>query len=190
MNNVKKNFKSIVVAPITSDNSTGTDYGTVFSIKNGVSLALTATNVESSFSGDDVVVVKESANNGYTGTLTSGDLPVQFLTEILKWTTDADGAIYENANAAPVECAIGFEVGGDISPTRYWLYRVVVGRAPINATTKTDGQVTYSTAQLPITVLPRVSDNEVKVEMTKTTENSSKFDAFFLSVREKVAPTE
>lgn len=62
-----------------------------------------------------------------------------FFTDIMGYTLDSNGAIVENADASPVDFALGFEVQGDVKGTKTWFYNCGCTRPSVEADTKETG---------------------------------------------------
>lgn len=182
-NKVKFGLRNVWIAEITATSPSYT-YSTPFSIPGAVNLTASAEGDSDPFFADDVQYFVNYANNGYSGELEIALLPDAFKTAILGEITDANGALVETASAVTKSFALGFEVQGDDQPRRTWFYNCTCARPNTDASTK-EANITPQTDTLNITMSPRISDQYVKVVMTKTSSNASQFTNFFSSVYEK-----
>lgn len=187
MNKVKFGLRNVHYAKMTITENV-MSYSDPVAIPGAVNLSLSPSGDTEDFFADDTAYFSDTANQGYEGDLEIALLPDSFLKDILGQTVDANGAIFENADDKSSAFALGFEIQGDESGRRVWLYNCTATRPNQDAAT-TENSKTPTTDTLTIKALPRLSDREVKVVLSKTAENATEYEAFFDEVYEKVAQT-
>ena len=113
-NKITYGLSNAHIWPILSTSAAGVPtYGTIINVPGSTELTLDAEGSSDPFYADDQVYYQGTANNGYSGSLTLADIPVEFLTNVMGETVDANGARIENADVQPKEFAIAFEFKGD-----------------------------------------------------------------------------
>lgn len=161
-NKITYGLKNVHVWPITSTDDTGKPtYGTVISWPGATEMSLDAEGSSDPFYADDTIYYQGVANNGYTGSLTSADIPVEFLTEVMGEVKDKNGALIESADVEPKEFAIAFEFKGDANKRRHVFYRCTAERPSVSSSTKEDS-VSPNTPEVSITAIPRLDNAQVK----------------------------
>ena len=157
-NKITYGLKNVHVWPITSTDDTGKPtYGTIINWPGAVELSMGAEGSSDPFYADDSDYYQGTANNGYSGDLTSADIPVEFLTQVMGEIVDSNGAHFESADVAPKEFAMAFEFKGDAKKRRHLFYRCTAERSSVASKTK-EGKVSPNTPKVKITAVPR-SDN-------------------------------
>ena len=91
-------------------------------------------------------------------------------TAILGETTDANGALVEDANVTPKGFALGFKIKGDAKDRKFWYYNCSLTRPSNNAQT-TETSIEPQTDTLNIKAMPRLSDKKVKSLLEKSDDN-------------------
>lgn len=184
-NKVQFGLCEVHFAPITNIGADGTiTYGTVYSIPGAVSLSMDASGDQADFAADNNArYFTDYANNGYTGTLEMAKLSNDFRTKVLGQIIDNNGAILESGEDKLTGFALGFQIDGDESNTRFWLYNCMSSR-PTLASQTTDTSRTPQTTTLNLTVMRRPKDQRTKIEMTKTDDNTTAYNGFFSTVYE------
>lgn len=180
-NKVKFGLRNVYYAKMNGDT-----YGTPVAINGAVSLALSPSGDQSDFYADDVVYYSTAPNQGYEGTIEFAMIPEDFKKDILGMQTDANGALYENADDVYSNFALGFEIQGDTAGRRTWLYNCSCTRPETNAETK-QASVTPNTDTLNLKAMPRTTDKAVKVSLENTTTSATAYNGFFSAVYEKSA---
>lgn len=122
------------VATIAADGSA--TYGTPKSLPGAVSLSLDQQGDTNKFYADNIVYYTSVANNGYEGDLEVAKLTDDFLKDILGYTADANGILFENAGAPVVHFALMFQFEGDAHARRHVLYNCTCNRPSVSGTTK------------------------------------------------------
>ena len=135
-NKIKYGIKNVyyAVATIAADNSA--TYGNPVALPGAVSLSLDPQGDTSPFYADNIVYYTSVANNGYEGDLELAKLPDSFLTDVLGYAADANGIMYEDANAPVVHFALMFQFEGDAHARRHVLYNCVATRPSVSGSTK------------------------------------------------------
>lgn len=183
MNKVKFGLSNVHYSLITYAADGTLSYGTPVAIPGSVSLDLSSSGDQTDFFADNISYFSTFANQGYTGTLEVAMLTEDFLTDIMGEVVDTNGALVEDASVTPKEFALGFQIQGDDKNRKVWLYRCTCARPSVSAETKTE-TIEPNTDTLDLTVMPRLSDNLVKIAMTESASNTTAFNGFFSSVYE------
>lgn len=122
------------VATIAADGSA--TYATPKAIPGAVSLSLDQQGETNKFYADNIVYYTSVANNGYEGDLEVAKLNDDFLKDILGYTEDANGVLFENAGAPVVHFALMFQFEGDAHARRHVLYNCTCNRPSVSGATK------------------------------------------------------
>ena len=177
-NKVKFGIKNCFYAVATiADNGSAT-YANPVALKGAVSLSLEAQGENSPFYADDIVYYISSANSGYQGDLELALVPDSFKTDVLGYGTDANGILYEDADAEVKHFALIFEFSGDKHATRHVMYNCTATRPATGSTTKTES-TEPQTESMTITAAPiynaALDKNIVKASCTpdQTTQYSA-----------------
>jgi len=183
-NKVQFGLSEVHIAPITVNNDGTFTYGTIFAIPGAVNLSLDASGDQADFAADNNArYFTDYANNGYTGTLEMAKLNEDFQTKILGMIKDTNGAILESGDDKLTPFALGFQIDGDETNTRFWYYNCMASR-PTQASATTDTSRTPQTETLNITAMRRPSDNRTRISMEKTEDNKTAYNGFFSTVYE------
>lgn len=182
-NKVKFGLSNVHIAPITSAETTGYSYGTIFEIPGAVNLTLDKAGDEEDFYADNVKYFTQSANQGYTGSLEMALFNEDFRTKILNEVKDSNGALIEDATKGTIGFALGFQIDGDQTNKRYWYYNVMANR-PSNNSATIESSKTPQTETVDIIASPRLSDKLVRVVLEKNDDNTNVYNNFFSSVYE------
>lgn len=122
------------VATIAADGSA--TYATPKALPGAVSLSLDQQGETNKFYADNIVYYTSVANNGYEGDLEVAKLTDDFLKDILGYTEDANGVLFENAGAPVVHFALMFQFEGDAHARRHVLYNCTCNRPSVSGATK------------------------------------------------------
>lgn len=176
-NKVKYGLKNVHYA-LLIEGEEGITYGTPIKINGGVSLALTPKGEKTEFFADDVAYYVAESNQGYEGTLEVALVPDQFRKDVLSYKEDANGVLFEDANATIKNIALLFEFSGDQNAIRHVLYNVNVGRPNVESTTK-GANIEVKTEIMNITAAPSIENGKVKAKIEP---GKSQYNTWFESV--------
>lgn len=185
MNKVKFGLSNVHIAPITSETSASISYGTPFALKGAVNLSLDPAGESADFFGDNTKYFNSFANQGYSGSLEIALTSDEFRKQILGEIEDSNGALIESSDDTIKNFALGFQIDGDKTNRKYWLYNVSAQRPATNSQT-IETSKNPVTDTLNITASPRITDNKVRVFLEKNDDNATAYDSFFESVYESV----
>lgn len=184
-NKVKFGLTNVHVAPITEQTSTTITYDTIFEVPGAVNLTLDPEGESADFYADNTKYFSDEANNGYKGNLEMALIPDIFRKKILGETVDSNGALVETSNDVIKPFALGFQINGDKTNRKYWLYNVSTGRPSTNAQT-TENKNEPKTDSLSLSAMPRLKDGKVRTFLEKTSDNETAYNSFFQNVYESV----
>lgn len=179
-NKVKFGLKNVYYAKITAVSGGSYTYSTPVAIPGAVSLTGSPSGDSEDFYADNTIYYSSAANQGYEGELEVAMLPDSFLTDILGYTTDTNGALVENSSVPTAEFALGFQVEGDTKNRRTWYYNCSCTR-PNNDAATLESSKTPQTQTMSIKMMPRITDNAVKVTMEESTQNTAVYATFLTS---------
>lgn len=151
-NKVKYGLKNVHYAVVTETDGVIT-YGTPVPIPGAVNLTLSPAGETVQFYADNRVYYEENTNNGYEGSIEIALIPDSFRKDILGDIEDANGALFETADAKPKHFALLYEFDGDVHKTRYVDYYVLAARPDVSGATTTNTKEPQ-TETLNITVRP------------------------------------
>ena len=181
-NKVKYGLRNIYYSKMTVSGGT-VSYATPVAMPGAVSLTASPVGDSVDFNADDIIYFQSTANQGYEGELEVSLINESFLTDIMKFTKDSNGALVESADIIPESFALGFEIQGDSKPRRTWFYNCTCARPNADAKTKETG-INPDTEKLSIKMMPRGTDHNVKVSLELTDDNTSAYNSFFSAVYE------
>ncbi len=163
-NKVKFNIKNVHYA-LKEDSGAG--YGTPIPIPGAVSVSFDAKGELSPFYADGIVYYVASSNGGYEGDLEMALIPDCFRMDVLGEEKDNNNVMVENTNAQTQEFALGFDIDGDASSTRFWFLNCTATR-PSTESSTTEDKKDPTTDKISITCAPN-SDGNVRVKTTEDT---------------------
>ena len=165
-NKVKYGLKNVHYAVITEINGEIT-YDTPKSIPGAVNLTLSPRGERPDFYADDMLYYTASINDGYEGDLEVALFPDEFKKDVLGYKEDANGVLFEDANAIPKNFALLFEFSGDKNAVRHVLYNVTAARPNQSSTTK-GSTIEPQTESISITAAPALDTGLVKAKAEPT----------------------
>lgn len=144
-------------------------------------MSLEASGDSADFYADDVKYYVATANNGYTGTITSALVPDWFLTDYMGMREDENGNITETASDQQKYFCMLFEFTGDQKGIRHALYYCkATSRPTVEAQTKGDSvEVATEEIEFSAIPLPTSSTRQDAIIKSKTTAESSNYDTWF-----------
>jgi phi13 family phage major tail protein len=135
-NKIRYGLKNVHYAVITEGENDTISYGTPVKISGAVSLTLDPQGDQVKFYADDMEYYSEYTNNGYSGTLEMALIPDDFKKDVLGYKEDANGVLFEDANAIAKNFALLFEFSGDKNAIRHVVYNVTSSRPSVSGDTK------------------------------------------------------
>ena len=176
-NKIKFGLKNVHYAIVTDTEGVIT-YGVPKRLPGGVSLTLNPKGEKSEFYADDMAYFVQTANQGYEGTLEVALITDDFRTDVLGDTVDANGVLFESAEAISKPIALLYEFSGDAKATRHVNYNVTVARPSVEGATKT-ATIEPKTETLNITASPATDSRYVKARALVGQEG---YETFYASV--------
>lgn len=181
-NKVKFGLSNFHYAPITATVDGVPTYGDVKKVNGSVSISLSKEVAKNIFYADNGAYYETRNNRGYTGSYEMAKILPSMLEEIFGQQRDENGLLIENKDDKVIECAIMFEIDGDIKPTRYCLYRVSMEKPDINATTTGENKE-VQTESLDLTIFPRLDNGNIRALADATTDTAA-YNGFYDAVPE------
>lgn len=187
-NKVRYGIENVHYALIGEDGT----FETPKALKGAVSLTMNPEGESNNFYADNCPYVTFTVNAGYTGELTLATLEDEDAVALLNEVKDANGMLYEDADAQPASFAMLFEISGNVKKQRFALYNCTLTRPSREANTTTEttdpDTVTLSFTAIPLEM--EIGDKKKKVtkssiELSDT--NSAIFDAWFTTVQKPAA---
>lgn len=171
------------------DSATG-EYGNLKSLEGAVSLSLSREGGDSSdfYADDGIYYTFAGTNGGYSGDLELARITDAVRVDLLNEIADSDtGVQFEITEAAQVQFALVCEMQGDKNPIGFVFYNCVASRPELNANTKGESpDVDTDTLTLRIAAQKFTYDGSAKSfvqgHIEKTSDNATKYSAFFESV--------
>lgn len=179
-NKVKFGLKNVYYSKITESGGNIT-YGTPKAIAGAVNLSLDASGDETNFFADDTKYYNVTNNSGYTGSLEVARIPDSFYTDILGFTADDNGVVFEDAEAEPSKFALLFEFSGDKNNTRHILYYCSCSRPATSSQTLTESKEPV-TETMNLTVSPLPLDGGMRIVKAKCVEGDASYSTWFSNV--------
>jgi len=184
-NKIKYGLKNVHYAVITEGEDGSITYGTPVKIPGAVSMNLSARGDRTEFYADDQLYYTESTNDGYEGDLEFALIPDDFKKDVLGYKEDANGVLFEDANATPKNFALLFEFSGDKNAVRHILYNVNASRPNIESSTKTNTKEP-ATETMSIVASPAPDTGMVKA---KVEPGQAQYETWYQQVYTYVEPT-
>ena len=169
-----------------ADGELGT-YATPVAMQGATQLSLTPQGNTWTFYADNIAYETGSSNTGYEVSLTIAVVGDQAKIDLLGYSTDQNGVVYEAADSEPNSCAFLWEFGGSKVKKRGLLYNVKFNRPTIAGNTETDS-VDPDTEELTGVAIGRditvggVVTNVIKASATNETATATQFADWFDAV--------
>ncbi|MGE4213775.1 MAG: major tail protein [Anaerotignaceae bacterium] len=183
-NKVKFGLKSVHYAVITVGEDGSFTYAAPVAIPGAVNLSLSPLGDKGEFFADDGLYFNTTPNLGYEGNLEVALVTDGFKKDVLGYKEDANGVLFEDAEALPKDFALMFEFKGDKNSVRHALYKVSAARPNIESGTKT-ASVEVKTETFDITASP---DPSGMVKAKAEPENAG-YDTWYTTVYKHVEAT-
>lgn len=107
-------------------------------LPGAVSISLEPQGELTPFYADGIKYYTASSNAGYEGDLEVALITDEFRQDILQEELDSKNVMFENANKESIEFALGFDIDGDQSSTRFWFYNCTATRPTTESSTTED----------------------------------------------------
>lgn len=183
-NKIKYGICNVYFSEIdTYDAKEGYTYKAPVKFPGAVSMSLSATGSNNPFYADNIVYTTSETNTGYEGDFEVAKVIDAFKKDILGVVfNETTKQWFESADAVSKEFALGFEFDGDVSKTRYWLYRCKAEKPDIASQTKEE-TADPQTETLALTIMPRENDHQV---LTWAEPDGTNYATWFESVKQPV----
>ncbi len=160
MNKVKFGLKNVHYAPFDVQDGVVV-YGAPKHVPGAVTLSLNVQGTADDFYADNMVYFAQGGTAGYDGDLEMALVPDGFRKDVFGDKEDANGVLFEDANAITKPIALLFQFEGDKKGTRHVLYNVTAGR-PSVASTTTNTSKTPQTETMSISAKPAEDTGLIK----------------------------
>ena len=182
-NKIKYGIKNCYYAVATIAANGSATYDTPVALPGAVSISLDPQGDTSPFYADNIVYYTSIANNGYEGDLELAKLPDSFLTDVLGYTADKNGVLFEDANAPVVHFALMFQFEGDAHAKRHVLYNCTATRPSVSGSTKEETiEPQTETITITVTTVYNASYDKDVVKASVTPTESTQYNAWTSAV--------
>lgn len=182
-NKIKYGIKNVYYAVATIAANGSATYSTPVALPGAVSLSLDPQGDTNKFYADNIVFYTSVANNGYEGDLELAKVPDDFLKDVLGYSADGNGVLYEDANAPVVHFALMFQFEGDVHAKRHVLYNCTCARPTISGSTKEESiEPQTETITITATTIYNTSYNKDVVKASVTPTESAQYNAWTSAV--------
>jgi len=191
-NKVKFGLKNCYFAKATIDPETNTaTYATPVAWPGAVNLSLDPQGDVVRFRADNTNYWVGQSNNGYEGDFESAKTPEAFLTEILNYIKDANGALIESSDLECNPFAFLFEIDGDKHATRGVLYNCVATRPSVaSQTTEESTEPVTDTSTLTASPIYNAAlGKNITKAFIDQDDGGTAYENWFTQVYQPVAPT-
>lgn len=119
--------------------SNGSGFETPVHLNGAVQLTTTPEGDSYDFYAEDRIFYHTETNSGISGSIELASIDDDFLTAVLgNHTDETSKLVYESTDDQPTECALMFEIDGNLEKQRYALYGVTFSRVDTEANTRSD----------------------------------------------------
>ncbi len=167
-------------------NAAGT-YAEPVAMPGATQLTLTPQGNTWTFYADNIAYETGSSNTGYEVTITIAVFGDQAKIDLLGYSTDANGVVYEAADAEPKSCAFLWQFDGSKVKKRGLLYNVKFNRPTETGNTKTDSvdpdtdEITGVAIGRDLTIAGNVV-NVIKASVTNESATAERYADWFENV--------
>lgn len=182
-NKVRYGLCNIHYAFVNPTAETQPAWGSVVAIPGAVNIEVEEDGDETVFYADNGEYVSFGSGKGLSGSIEVADFPDAFLAEALGWRVDSNGGLIEIAGAVKKAFALGFQVEGDESGRRNWIYNMTLSRPGESHGTTTEN-IGVETATANFKASPVTINNEkvTKYSLPYSTAGATAYNGFFSSV--------
>ncbi len=138
-NKVKFGLDNVHYAKMHVTTAGTIEYDTPKPWPGAVDLSLDPQGEQVDFYADNVDYFSANSNTGYEGDFESAKVPESFKTDVYGEVADADGVVYEKAEANSVPFALLFQFSGDKNKTRHVLFNCTASRPTLASHTNEEG---------------------------------------------------
>ena len=175
-NKVRFGLKNVHVCSLTESAGSIT-YDTPVAWKGAKSLTLDPEGETNTHYADNTAYFTTNTNNGYSGSLEMSEIPEEIDKMIFNTVITEEGNLAEDANVLPNNVGLMFQFEGDVSATKYLLYKVVFARPNIEGETKEES-TDPKTTSMDITVVP-VEQGDHQWVRSKCRKGDTNYENFF-----------
>lgn len=184
-NKVRFGLKNVHVCSIT-ESAESITYGTPTAWKGAKSLTLDPEGETNTYYADNTAYFTTNTNNGYSGSLEMSEIPEEIDKMIFNTVITEEGNLAEDANVLPNNVGLMFQFEGDVSATKYLLYKVVFARPNIEGETKEES-TDPKTTSMDITVVP-VEQGDHQWVRSKCRKGDTNYESFFTTAPKLPTP--
>lgn len=159
-------------------------YGEVVHVAGAVKMTVDDNSSSKSFAADnESSYITLSGASGLTGDLELAIFPDDFVAKAMGYRVDSLGGLVEVAGGVKKPFALGYQVEGDESGSRAWLYNVTLSR-PKEEHNTVDDAIDPDTKTASFTAAPAVLGGEKvsRYALPSTAKSKTAYDGFFTKV--------
>lgn len=175
-NKVRFGLKNVHVCSIT-ESAESITYGKPVAWKGAKSLTLDPEGDTNTYYADNTAYFTTNTNNGYSGSLEMSEIPEEIDKMIFNTVITEEGNLAEDANVLPNNVGLMFQFEGDVSATKYLLYKVVFARPNVEGETKEES-TDPKTTSMDITAVP-VEQGDHQWVKSKCRKGDTNYENFF-----------
>lgn len=186
-NKIKYGLCNVYYAVATIAANGSATYGTPVHIPGAVSMSLSAEGSITKEYADDIDYAELNESTGYSGDLEMEIIPDSFLKDVLGFAEDANGILYEDADAPVVHFALLYEFSGDVHKTRRVMYNCTSTRPAEGSKTKGETiEVQHETLTLSAVPVYNASLNK-HIPKAKANQTDTEYAGWYSAVYQPVA---